>query len=337
MQDKTIRPSASAQRPLISVAIIAYNQRKFLGELLDSVLTQDYPNLEVIVADDASTDGTSELREEYERKHPGRVIWLFAKTNGGVTANANAGLQRCTGEYFCLVGGDDIFLPGKISAQVEWFRQHPDGALCACSVEVFDSQTGQIIHVVDDPVLRRGGGVGAMIRQSCATPTSAFMFRKSHCEGVHFDRRTPVVCDWLFIIEACVRGRYGKVDGTYLRYRRTGENLTALGEERSYIEDRLIYTDIFFARYRQYYYSLKIQRSNIFYLHGKRAGYAGKPRSAAQFMIYALGEWPFTTAAWLGLVLSGLSLMGMNGWLVGRRVSHLMRGIKTGASSITVS
>lgn len=325
MLEKSIRHEPSGPQPLVSVAIIAYNQRRFLGELLDSVLSQDYPNLEVIVADDASTDGTPELREEYERTHPGRVIWLLAKTNGGVTANCNAGLRRCTGDYFCLVSGDDVFLPGKISAQVEWFRRHPDGALCGCGVEVFDSPTGRIVEFVDDAVLRRGGGVGAMIRQPRATPTSAFMFRKSRCEGLHFDPRTPVVSDWLFIVEACLRGRYGRVDAVYLRYRRTGENLTGSGEERSYVEDRLIYTDIFFARYRRYYCSLKIQRANILYAHGKRAGWAGKPRLAARFMIYALGEWPFSRVAWLGLMLSSLGLVGMNGWQAGRRLSHLLR------------
>lgn len=322
MAEKTIARENRNQQPLVSIAVIAYNQRKFLGELLDSILSQDYPNLEVIVADDASTDGTPEFCEEYERRHPGRVVWLLAKENGGITANSNAGLLRCTGEYFCFVGGDDLFLPGKISAQVEWFRQNPSGALCACGVEVFDFRTGQVITLVDDAVLRRGGGAGAMIRQRCATPTSAFMFRRALCGGIKCDSRTPIVSDWLFIIEACMRGRYGKVEGVHLRYRRTGENATSTGEERSYIEDRLIYTDIFFARYRQYYWSLKIQRANILYAHGKRAGYAGKPRSAAWFMICALGEWPFSSVAWLGLLLTGFSLVGANGWLIGRRISH---------------
>lgn len=329
MTEKRISPENRSQQPLVSVAIIAYNQRQFLGELLDSILSQNYPNLEVIVADDASTDSTPEFCEEYERRHPGRVVWLLAKENGGITANSNAGLQRCTGEYLCFVGGDDLFLPGKISAQVEWFRQNPGGALCACGVEVFDSRTGQVITLVDDAVLRRGGGVGAMIRQPCATPTSAFMFKKSRCEGLKFDSRTPMVSDWLFIVEACLRGRYGKVENTYLRYRRTGENATSHGEERSYLEDRLIYTDIFFARYRRYYCSLKIQRANILYAHGKRSGYAGKQRLAAKFMGFALLEWPFSLMAWGGLILCAFGLAGINGWLLGRRISHRIRGVRS--------
>lgn len=314
---------------MVSVAIVTYNQRNFLGELLDSVLDQDYPNLEVIVADDASTDGTAELCREYERKYPGRVTLVRASVNGGITANSNAGLERCTGEFFCFVGGDDIFLPGKISAQVEWFRRNPDAALCACRVEVFDSQTGRVITAIDDPVLRKGRGAGAMIRQSCATPTSAFMFRKSFCADIKWDQRTPIVSDWLFIIEACMRGRYGKVDGTYLRYRRTGENVTSYGENRSFLEDRLIYTDIFFARYRSHYLSIKIQRSKIYYQHGKRCGYDGKQRKASSFMLYALWEWPGNGAALAGLALCLPGLMGANGWIWARNLSHQLRGVRS--------
>jgi glycosyltransferase involved in cell wall biosynthesis len=318
--------------PLVSVAVVAYNQRPFLPDLIDSILAQDYANVEVIVADDASTDGTPELRGRYEVAHPGRIIWLLAPVNGGVTANSNAALKACTGEFICLVGGDDVFLPGKISAQVDWFERNPEAALCGCGVEVFDSTTGRTIDEVHDSVLTKAGGVGAMIRQRCATPTSAFMFRRSLCVGLRFDPRTPVVSDWLFIIEACMRGRYGRVDGTYLRYRLTGMNVTRAGAARSHIEDRLIYTDLFFTRYETHFLSIKIQRGGILYHHGKRCGYDGEPRRAAAFMCYSLIEWPFQTRAIMGLALCSLALFGINGWVRARdslrRLKALVRSLQ---------
>lgn len=60
--------------PSVSVAIITYNQREFLRECIDSILNQDYSNFEIVVADDASTDGTQDMLREYDRKHPGKFV-----------------------------------------------------------------------------------------------------------------------------------------------------------------------------------------------------------------------------------------------------------------------
>jgi glycosyltransferase involved in cell wall biosynthesis len=306
---------------------VTYNQERFLGELLESVFAQDYPAMDVFVADDASTDNTEKVCRNYSEKYPGRFAYQIAKRNGGITANSNVALEGCKGDFICVVGGDDVFLPGKVRAQVEWLRARPNAALCACGVEVFDSATGKTINLVRDKVLLASGGVGSMIRQSCATPTSAFMFRRDRIRDVKFESRILVASDWLFIIEACMRGEYGCVDRVLLRYRRHVGNVTAYGEAKSHIEDRLIYTDIFFARYRSHFFSLKIQRAQILHDHGKRAGYEGRQSRALKFMLYALAEWPLKPAAWVGLALSVLSWSGKNFWRSGRQLMHNLRGI----------
>lgn len=78
------------EQPLVSVCIITYNQKKFLRECIESVLAQDYPNIEIIVGDDASTDGTQEMLREFETTYPDKFVLRLAKINMGITCNSNA-------------------------------------------------------------------------------------------------------------------------------------------------------------------------------------------------------------------------------------------------------
>lgn len=219
-------------------------------------------------------------------------------------------------------------MPGKVSSQVKWMEEHPTAALCACAVEVFDSSSGATLAITHDRVLSGGGGVAKLIRQACATPTSAFMFRRSAISGLRFDSRTPVVSDWLFIVEACGRGGCGYIDKVLLRYRRHGGNVTAFGASKSYMDDRLIYTDIYLARYGQHYLALRKQRANILYQHGKRCGYSGDRRNAFHFAIYAILEWPFTLAPWVALALATLAYTGLDPWDGARRCWHGLRRVR---------
>jgi glycosyltransferase involved in cell wall biosynthesis len=109
--------------PMVSVHVISYNQEKYVAEAIESAVNQDYPNLEVVVSDDASTDRTVSIIRDLESLHPGKIAALYNKTNVGVTSNSNRALSAFSGDFVAFLGGDDVLLPGKISAQVEWFRR----------------------------------------------------------------------------------------------------------------------------------------------------------------------------------------------------------------------
>lgn len=90
----------------ISVVIPAYNIESYLGRCLDSLLAQSYPDLEIIVTDDGSTDGTGALLDHYAAEYP-KIIAIHQK-NGGVTAARLAALKRAEGDYIGFVDGDDL-------------------------------------------------------------------------------------------------------------------------------------------------------------------------------------------------------------------------------------
>src|SRR5262245_60854912 len=97
--------------PLVSVGIVTYQHEKFIDECLQSILTQDYPNMEIIIADDGSKDRTPEIVREYANKYPGKFVLRLSEKNRGITANSNEAHFACSGKYIAWMAGDDLLLP----------------------------------------------------------------------------------------------------------------------------------------------------------------------------------------------------------------------------------
>src|SRR5438876_4969055 len=131
--------------PLVSILVATYQHAEFIGEALESALAQTYPNVEIIVADDGSTDGTAEIVESYAHRYPTRITKLPRKVNTGIEGiyeNYARALRACRGQYVCFLEGDDLYLPEKVEKQVAWMEQDGRRVLCTVDVDVFDSATG---------------------------------------------------------------------------------------------------------------------------------------------------------------------------------------------------
>jgi glycosyltransferase involved in cell wall biosynthesis len=107
--------------PLVTIITPAYNRASYLDETIQSVLKQDYPNIEYIVLDDGSTDNTREVLEKYT----GRLIWE-THLNMGETRTVNKGLSMAHGDIVAVVNSDDPLLPGAVSTAVAFMQSHPD-------------------------------------------------------------------------------------------------------------------------------------------------------------------------------------------------------------------
>lgn len=101
----------------ISVYITSFNQRELLREAIDSVLAQTQRPTQVIVVDDASSDGSQELIRQYERDTKGLVEGIFHSVNQGVTRARIGALSRVNGDFVSYVDGDDYWLPEKLAAE----------------------------------------------------------------------------------------------------------------------------------------------------------------------------------------------------------------------------
>jgi glycosyltransferase involved in cell wall biosynthesis len=97
--------------PKISIIIPSYNKVKFIGQTLDSIIGQKYPNLEVIIQDGGSTDGTLGIIKKYADKYP-KIIRYESKRDKGQLDAINRGLKKATGEILAYINADDVYAKG---------------------------------------------------------------------------------------------------------------------------------------------------------------------------------------------------------------------------------
>ncbi len=112
------------KQPLVSVVTPAYNQGQFLKDTIESVLSQDYPFIELYVINDGSTDNTENILKEYN----GKIKWE-TQANMGQTPTINKGWRLTNGHIITWLNSDDTFLPGAVSHAVDYLNKHPDTAI----------------------------------------------------------------------------------------------------------------------------------------------------------------------------------------------------------------
>ena len=104
-------------QPLVSVICLCYNQGRFIAEAIRSVLNQTYPNIQLIIVDDASQDNSTEIIQRLREKHPS-VETLLLKQNAGNCKAFNKGLRVAKGEFIIDLAADDILLPNRVAVGV---------------------------------------------------------------------------------------------------------------------------------------------------------------------------------------------------------------------------
>lgn len=133
--------------PVISVIMGVYNGEKFLGEAIESILTQTYGNFEFIICNDCSTDGSLEILRRYAKQDE-RIVILENTANLGLAATLNRCLQTARGQWIARMDCDDRALPDRFCYQLEWLQGHPNVSAVGSAVEFIDDQ-GQVFARMD--------------------------------------------------------------------------------------------------------------------------------------------------------------------------------------------
>lgn len=171
-----------ASQPKIAIITPSYNQGRFIKETIESVLSQDYPNIEYIVIDGASTDNTVEILKSYGE----RIRWISEKDNGQTDA-IKKGFEISTGEVIAWLNSDDLYLPEAVSKVVEIFKDNPGAAMVYGKSYYIDEEGGRVGEYPTGPVDQKRLPEFNFISQP-----SAFLKRDAYIsvggldEGLHY-------------------------------------------------------------------------------------------------------------------------------------------------------
>ena len=125
---------------LISIVTPSYNQAAYIEETIQSVLTQDYSEIEYIIVDGGSTDGTVDIIKKYEEK----ISWWVSEKDKGQTDAINKGFARATGDVLAWINSDDTYEPGAVAAAAHYLQQHPEVGMVYADCN-FINQSGNVI------------------------------------------------------------------------------------------------------------------------------------------------------------------------------------------------
>lgn len=160
--------SPSSQAPLVSIVASCFNMQKFLEEAIKSIFAQDYPNFEVIIVNDGSSDDSLAILKRLQQTYD---FQLYSQPNQGVSAALNHGLRYAKGVYVTTPDLDDIMLPGSLRIRAEYLDQHPNVGCVGALISYMDSDGNTIkqqqrdkIHTYNfDQVLRGAVVIGAPV------------------------------------------------------------------------------------------------------------------------------------------------------------------------------
>ncbi len=225
------------RKPLVSVLIPNYNYSKYLGECLESVLTQTYDNFEVIVSDNQSTDNSYEIMARYREKFLNRGIWydiLQNKRNIGSAGNTEKCFSRSEGEYFIWLSSDDSLEPDAIDNMVKALEKYPSaGCVMTHRNEVDDKGTRkETAPFYNQSCFIHGEEQAAVYMMAGIAVSSQILFRKiTYITMLHSKSlRFQLAGDWYDnFLMACV-GDIVFIKKALVNYRVHGENETSRAE-----------------------------------------------------------------------------------------------------------
>lgn len=234
--------------PVFSVIMPSYNHDKFIAEAIESVLGQTFGNLELIIIDDASTDNSPRVIEEYARDDF-RIRAVFHTENKGIARTVNDGLDAARGRYVALLASDDVFGEDRLGKFIAVLNDD-ENLVVWSDLELID-QTGsplgitwsQYYGIRDMAELRSGDLFGALIERSFVGVTC---FKRNE---FRYEERLGYYNDYLFALDLAAHYRYFFIDECLGKYRIHGENISLGGSRDIWIADKSVFYDIVLERY----------------------------------------------------------------------------------------
>ncbi|MBK43712.1 MAG: hypothetical protein CMN20_00565 [Roseovarius sp.] len=290
--------------PLISVILPTYNRAHTLMRAVTSVLNQDYREIELIVVDDASTDGTTELLESIADP---RLRVIRHDHNKGVAGATNTGIQAARGEIIAFQDSDDEWLDGKLSHQMARLAAAPSDCVCVYCIKIVYGRDAEFrrgkrrVACVPGPeeTLVEGNLREVLWRRNLVSPQTAICTRAAAMRLGGFDEKLRTDQDWDFFSQLAEVGPFAFVDAPLVS---------------TYLQTDSISTDSRKSQYSQFIVTNKMKRRGVprtvLAEHWARLGYTmgrlGHPRRGDILLRAALSARPLVARTWARLLVNAL-------------------------------
>ncbi len=236
--------------PLVSIVTPSYNQARFLELTIRSVLGQDYPNIEYILVDGGSTDGSLEII----KRHADRFAWWVSEKDKGHADALNKGFSHASGEILAWLNSDDTYFPGAIADAVAALQAHPDTGMVYGDADLTNEMGNVIGHFAS-----RQTDYQKLLRGSVHIPQATTFFLKNLWKDVG-----PLSLSLFYAFDYDLWVRLAKVSKIlYVPHKWATFRLH--GEGKSIINDDLCYPDMLqvYARERGHGLSWLFLRATI--------------------------------------------------------------------------
>jgi glycosyltransferase involved in cell wall biosynthesis len=212
--------------PMVSVIVGTYNREVYVREAIESVLSQNFRDLEILVVDDASTDQTARVVSSYGD----RVRLLALEEHVGLPGIVrNVALEAARGRFVAFLDSDDAWCPGKLEKQVQFMESHPDVPFSHTYSCVMDASS-RVCHVRHEGNLPPTGDCFLRLLEHCFITTSTVMAQRSLFESVegYFDPHPffRIGEDYEFFLRVAQKFPVGLLNDVLGRYRRTDEGVS---------------------------------------------------------------------------------------------------------------
>ena len=222
----------------VSIVTISFNQAEFVERTILSVLAQDYPNIEYIVVDPGSTDGSREIIERYRP----RISKIILRPDQGAADGLNGGFAEATGEVFGFLNSDDMLLPGAVSSAVAFLEKHKEIDVVSGHSNIVGPDDRFLRRVYSDRMLVKAYIYGELFLMQAST-----FFRREIFDRVGgLNVKNRISWDGeLFLNMALAGGRFAVTDQFWSAYRIHAQSITGTKSNKERL--RRSHEEIFFT------------------------------------------------------------------------------------------
>jgi glycosyltransferase involved in cell wall biosynthesis len=271
---------------LVSVVMCCHNHEKYVAQSMDSVLNQTFPDLELLITEDCSTDDSAKIIARYEQKDP-RVHAVYHPKNMGVSKTVNDGLDRVNGKYICFLDSDDLWIENKLEKQLKTLNKD-DSKILWSEGEVINSQgekTGELVtqHMRLPPT--KSGYLFEPLLKELIIYRQSMICRADYVKNIRFDPQFRYVNDHRFIVDLAVDHEFLFIPEILAKYRVHGTNIS---KEKPLVwaKEKVLLREYFLRQYDNRMSNRT--RADINYQIGFYIAQLGKNKEAKKYYLEAL-------------------------------------------------